>query len=695
MFCVTMQVMLRILRSKHPYARAILLCIGVVFLVSGLGILSIALTPTPDLASFGNRQVALSTKIYDRTGEVVLYDLSPNTTREYVPLENISGHLVRATIAIEDSRFYEHNGVSPLSFLRAVIANITTGSYSQGGSTITQQVVKNSILTSKKSPVRKIWEWVLAIKLEQTYSKDQILEFYLNEIPYGGTLYGIEAASRAFFNKNAKDLSIAEAAYLAAIPQAPTFYSPYSNNREALDRRKNLVLSRMQELSFITKEEASSASEEVVMFSNSPRSPIVAPHFVFYVRQTLETMFGSDVGIRGLKVITTLDAPLQQQAEKSIYEYALKNAEQSDAENAALVAIDPKTGEILSMVGSRNYFDEEIDGKYNVALGERQPGSTFKPFVYAAALLKGFTRDTVIFDVPTQFSTACSPHETTRSAPPCYAPSNYDDKFRGPMTFTTALAQSINIPAVKALYLAGTANTAALAESFGLPIKNYKEYGLSLALGAGTVRLLDLTNAFAVFANEGTYNTPYSILRVEAADGSSLYEHKPSSRRIIDPGVARDISAMLSNNQARQPSYAPVNPLHFPGYDVAAKTGTTNDNRDFWTIGYTPNIAIGVWAGNNDNSPAKKELAGYVVAPMWNAVMVKALETRPREFFGEPRPINDTLPPALRGIYVDESGAHDIIHLVDIDNPTQPGGSSTRDPQYSYWEYSVRNWFGQ
>lgn len=687
--------MLRILRSNHPYARAILLCIGGVFLVSGLGILSIALTPTPDLASFGNRQVALSTKIYDRTGETVLYDLSPDTTREYVPLENISGHLVRATIAIEDSRFYEHGGVAPLSFLRAALVNLTTGSYSQGGSTITQQVVKNSILTSKKSPVRKIWEWVLAIKLEQTYSKDEILEFYLNEIPYGGTLYGIEAASRAFFSKNAKDLSIAEAAYLAALPQAPTYFSPYGNNKEALDRRKNLVLSRMHELGFITKEEADAATAETITFSDTPRSPIIAPHFVFYVRQSLEEMFGPDVGIRGLKVITTLDAPLQQEAEKSINEYALRNAANSDAENAALVAIDPKTGEILSMVGSRNYFDTEIDGKYNVALGERQPGSTFKPFVYAAALLKGFTRDTIVFDLPTQFSTACAPSDISRSAAPCYAPSNYDDKFRGPMTFTTALAQSINIPAVKTLYLAGTSNVVSLAESFGIPIKDPGQYGLSLALGAGTVRLLDLTNAFAVFANDGTYHTPFSIARVETADGAVLYENKPSSRRVIDSGVTRDISAMLSDNQARQPSYAPINPLYFPGHDVAAKTGTTNDNRDFWTVGYTPNIVIGVWAGNNDNSPAKKELAGYVVAPMWNAVMAKAIAMRPKEFFGEPRGINDNLPPALKGIYNDGSGVHDILHFVSREDPTHPNESPGKDAQYSYWEYSVRRWSGQ
>ena len=649
-----------------------------------------ALTPVPDLDSLSYRKVTQSTKIYDRTGDTILYDLNTDVRRNIVPLSGISENIRNASIAIEDDTFYQHMGVRPISFLRAVLVNLTTGSFSQGGSTITQQVVKMTLLTGDKTIIRKVHEWVLALKLEQRFTKDEILELYLNNTPYGGTLYGAEAASRAFFGKSAKDVTVGEAAYLAALPQSPTRFSPYGNHRDELDARKNLVLDRMKKVGFLDDEQYAAAKAEVVTFSAQPNSSIIAPHFVFYVREYLEEKYGPEVVEEGLTVITSIDAELQHEAEAIVSEYGAANVEKFNANNAALVAIDPKTGEILSMVGSRDYFNEEIDGSYNSVTANRQPGSSFKPFVYATALLKGFTPQTIIFDLPTQFSTSCSASDNYNAAYPCYAPGNFDDKFRGPMTFTTALAQSINIPAVKTLYLAGIDETIATAARMGIStLGNAKEYGLSLALGAGEVKLLELTSAFGVFGNDGVRVPPVAVLKVTDMKGAVLEEYEAHPEPVLDSGVARDISSMLSNNQARIGSYNADNPMNIPGYDVAAKTGTTNEYRDTWTVGYTPSLAVGVWAGNNDNTPMVHETAGYVVAPMWRAFMDKALPLRPKEFFGEPRGIPENAPPALRGVYTGEDGVHDILYWVDKDNPLG-GGSSKRDPQSAHWEYPLQ-----
>ncbi|HEX5774714.1 MAG TPA: transglycosylase domain-containing protein, partial [Candidatus Paceibacterota bacterium] len=458
----------RHIEDPHPMLRAAFIGAGVFLLVCGLAVLSVAFTPIPDLNSFDARKVSESTKIYDREGTTVLYDLNHDMRRNIVPLADMSPNLQKATVAIEDDKFYEHSGVRLTSFIRAVIVDIKAGSFVQGGSTITQQVVKNTILTGRKSPIRKVQEWILAWKLEGKYTKDEILEFYLNVTPYGGTLYGAEAASRSFFGKSASDLSVAEAAYLAALPQAPTYFSPYGNNRAALDARKNHVLDRMRTLGHIDEETYAAAKNEDVTFSRQQNGSIIAPHFVFYIEQYLENKYGADVVSQGLSIITTLDTDLQSDAEEIVKRYALQNETRFDAENAALVALDPKTGQILAMVGSRDYFDPNIDGNYNIALAPRQPGSAFKPFVYAAALLKGYTPESVVFDLPTQFSTACAPSDVYNSEAPCYAPQNYDLTYRGPMTFTSALQQSINIPAVKTLYLAGVGNVINLASRMGI-----------------------------------------------------------------------------------------------------------------------------------------------------------------------------------------------------------------------------------
>lgn len=669
--------------------------VGAGLFLLGASILWVALTPVPDLDSLSTRKISESTKILDRTGNTVLHDLNPDVTRDLEPLSSVSPYIINATIAIEDSAFYDHFGISISGIARSILTDIRTGSLAQGGSTITQQVVKNTILTTKKSVIRKIHEVILALKLEQKYSKDEILELYFNNSPYGGTLYGVEAAARAFFSKSAKEVTLGEAAYLAALPQSPTRFSPYGNNRELLDTRKDYVLERMEKLGMITREEMETAQNEAVTFSSQSTNSIIAPHFVFYIEQYLEEKYGPDAVTDGLVVTTTLDVDLQREAEAIVKPYALANAEKFNASNAALVAIDPKTGQILTMVGSRDYFDEDIDGNYNIAIASRQPGSSFKPFVYATALAKGYTPQTAIFDLPTQFSTACAPEDIGNRDYPCYAPGNYDDKFRGPMTFTTALAQSINIPAVKTMYLAGIDNVIELATGMGIStLGNAKEYGLSLALGAGEVRLLELTSAYGVFAAEGVRYAPTGILKVEDSKGRVLEEYEGSPEQVLDSGVARDISWMLSNNEARFPEYAAVNPFNIPGHDVAAKTGTTNEYRDAWTVGYTPYIAVGVWAGNNDNTPMVKEIAGFIVSPMWRQFMDVAIAHYGKEeFFGEPRAIPDNAPLPLRGIYSssNENEAHELLHFVNKDAPLLPG-NSRGDAQYPYWEYAVQAW---
>jgi len=384
----------------------------------------------PDLSSFDERVVAQSTKIYDRTGKILLYDVHEGIRRTIIPYEKISRNIKNATVAIEDSEFYQHHGIKPTAILRAVFANLISGEYSQGGSTITQQVVKNSILTSEKKVARKIKEWVLSLKLEKILSKKEILTLYLNEAPYGGNIYGIEEASLSFFGKKAKDLNLAESAYLAAIPQAPTYYSPYGNNLNKLKKRQELVLNKMLENDFINEEEYKEAKKTKVKFIKKIEKGIKAPHFVMFIKKYLEKKYGERVLTEGgLKVTTTLDYDLQKKAEEIIKKSALENVEKFNAKNASAVAINSKTGQILIMVGSRDYFDEEINGNFNVATAHRQPGSSFKPFVYATAFNKGFTPDTVVFDLKTEFSVYCKPDGTPilkQYEDRCYSPSNYD-----------------------------------------------------------------------------------------------------------------------------------------------------------------------------------------------------------------------------------------------------------------------------
>lgn len=679
------------------------------FIVAGVFLIWAATLKIPDVTSLSERKVSQSAKIYDRTGEILLFDLQEDINRTIVPIEDISRNIQNATVAIEDDRFYDHLGVRPVATFRAVFIQPLRGLGVQGGSTITQQVVKNSILTNDRTISRKLKEWVIAFRLEQQLTKSKILELYLNESPYGGTIYGVEEASQAFFGKAARDVTIAEAAYLAALPQLPTFYSPYGNNREALEDRKNLVLFRMRDLGFITEEEYESARNEVVEFQSQSISGIRAPHFVFYVREQLEEEFGRRaLEENGWRIITTIDMGLQEAGERIVNEYALQNEEDFLAENGAVVAMDPKTGDILTMVGSRNYFDEEIDGNFNIALANRQPGSAFKPFVYAQAFREGYSPETVVFDVETQFSTTCAPDDFTDENEECYSPQNYDLVYRGPVTLRDALAQSINVPAVKALYLVGLSDALRLARKLGVTtLEDVNRYGLTLVLGGGEVTLLDMVNAYSTFAAGGVKPESRSILRIEDKSGEIIKEYPTNQERVLEENVALQISDVLSDNEARTPAFGAVSPLHFPGNHVAAKTGTTNDSRDAWIVGYSPNIVVGSWAGNNNNTPMVKQVAGFIVAPMWNEFMQFALSKYPNDSFPEPRQtISESDKPILRGIWEgtdiqnDPSGVlripanvHSILFWVDKDNPKGPRPTEPeKDAQFTRWELPVRAW---
>jgi len=690
----------RLASWRHTFLATILALFGLGFFIVGGIFVAVAVTPVPDIGSFASRQIDQSTKIYDRTGQILLYDYNRDARREVVSISAISPNAINATIAIEDSSFYEHGGIRLTSIFRAILADVLEGSLSQGGSTITQQVVKNTLLTSKKSIIRKIHEWVLALKLEQTYSKEQILEVYLNNIPYGGTLYGVEAAAETYFGIPAKDLSLAEAAYLAAMIQAPSYYSPGGARRAELDARKDLVLGRMRTLGFIEEAAYAQAAAERVSFAPAGKSSISAPHFVFYVLSQLEERYGPNALISGLKVTTTLDADLEARAESIVHQYALENEKKFKASNASLVALDPSSGQILAMVGSRDFFDTAIDGQYNATLALRQPGSAMKPFIYSLALLRGYTRNTVIFDAPTQFSTVCKPSDTSNNKSPCYAPSNYDNTSRGPMTFETALAQSINIPAIKVLYLVGIQQAINLAKSFGLTtLGDPGQYGLTLVLGGGEVRLLDLVGAYATFANEGVRNTPTGILQVADGKGFMLESYVPQPSSVLPANIARSISAMLSNARARLPEYPLDSPLSFPGYEIGVKTGTTDDTKDAWVVGYTPSIALGVWVGNNDNSPMVKSVAGFIAAPLWHEAMAYAVSKYPKAYFGEPDPLSPSVPPMLRGSwYVPDANGnivpHSLLYWTDKNDPQGPPPENpTRDPQFVYWEYGIAAWY--
>jgi 1A family penicillin-binding protein len=703
--------------------------IGGFILIVAITIIYLSSIKIPDFHSFEDRVVTSSTKIYDRTGEILLYDLNQDVKRTNIPITEMGDNIKNATISIEDADFYNHGGVRITSTIRAVFSNLFHVGIGGGGSTITQQLVKNTLLTPKKTITRKIKEWILAIKIEKELSKEQILEAYLNEAPYGGTIYGIEEASKTYFGKKPADLTIAEAAYIASIPQSPTILSPYGKHIDKLGDRKNLVLSRMHELKYITDTEYEKAKMEVVKFLPQVTSGIKAPHFVFFIKDYLEEKYGSDVIMNGgLKVTTTLDYTLQAKGEEIVKQGALQNEKDWNGSNAGLVAIDPKTGQILTMVGSRDYFDKNIDGNYNIATAHRQPGSSFKPFIYATAFNKGFTPSTVLFDLPTEFQSTCNAYGKAlpgHNQSDCYMPEDYDGKYRGPMSLRNALAQSINIPAIKLFYLAGLQDSLNMAEEMGIStLTDPSQYGLTLVLGGGEVSLLDMTSAYGVFANNGIRNPYTGILKIEKNNGDVLEEFTLKPREVLLKNTALIISDILSDNVARTPTFGANSPLKIADKQVAVKTGTTNSNKDAWTMGYAPTIAVGVWAGNNDNKPMKKG-GSAVAGPIWNKFITEALNILPNEQFEKPNLESDpkTVKPTLRGFwqgnehfFIDKisgkiatentpkettqekviTDVHTILNWVDRNNilgaaPIDPTG----DSQFSHWDIPIQNWWAQ
>jgi len=707
----------------------ILSLLSLCFIFAGFFAVWVANLKIPDLSAFSNIQVSQSTKIYDRTGTVLLYSINPNTRRTVVPFNQISPNIKDATISIEDSDFYTNIGIKPLSILRSGIVDLFSGSYDQGGSTITQQVIKNSLLTSNKTISRKIEEWVLAVKLTRQMSKDDILDTYLNEISYGGTISGVEEASQAFFGIDASNVDLAQAAYIAALPQAPSYYSPYGPNKAALDSRQKLVLQRMLVNKFITQQQYNQAIAEQVTFLPKDAGGILAPHFAFYIENELEQQYGTDAVLNGgLKVITTLDYSLQQKMESTISTFGPQIEQQFEASNTAAVAINPQNGDILGMVGSRDYYDQNIQGNFNDATAERQPGSTFKPFVYNTLFEKGFTPDTVLFDVPTEFSTSCTveglPIDPMAATSTCYHPQDYDNQWLGPIEIRTALAQSRNVPAVEALYMAGIPQSIQTAEAMGITsLTNANRYGLTLVLGGGEVSLLEMTSAYGVFANDGVRNPYRSILEVQDSNGNILQQAASTTIgvQVIPAQNARQINNILSD-QTPGVMMSSIKALVQPmGRPVAIKTGTTNDDRDVWSIGYTPNLVIGVWGGKNDDTPMNTSgTAGLIITPTWAALMTKALQNLPVENFKAPNPTPATDKLVLRGIWqggisykIDTvSGkvatqytptattkeivfddVHSILYWLDPNNPLGPAPiNASSSSQYQYWEYAVQQW---
>lgn len=596
--------------------------------------------PTPDKIV---RREGFSTKILDRNGQV-LYDIYSDQRRTPVEITNVPLYLKQATVAIEDKNFYKHQGFDPLGMLRGFSRLFTRG-YAQGGSTLTQQLVKNVLLTSERSVFRKINEFILAVQIERRYSKDQILQMYLNEAPYGGTAWGVEAASEVYFGKSVKDLNLVESAILAGMPQRPSAYSPYSSTPKAYIERTKAVLRRMREDGYITseQEEASLAELENVKFQ-SRGSSFKAPHFVQYVQKILEERYGEKVVEQGgLKVTTTLDLSLQEKAQNIVSEEIAK-VENLRITNGGSVVIDPQTAQILAMVGSKKFDDPNYDGQVNVTVALRQPGSSFKPITYVTAFKKGYTPSTMLVDVPTSFPGG--------EGQPDYNPVSYDGKYRGPVQLRYALGNSLNIPAVKLLALVGIKDVLQTAYDLGLtslPPTNetLSRVGLSLTLGGGEIRLLELTSAYSAFFNGGYKVEPVAILKVEDADGKVLEEVKTKksaselgTKQVLTKEQAFLISHVLSDNEARKDAFGPNSSLNVSGKQIAAKTGTTNDKRDNWTIGGNPQRAVGVWVGNNDNTPMLSLTSGVSgAAPIWRKILLESLNGLPSVNFEAPEGI--------------------------------------------------------
>lgn len=594
----------------------------IVFLTNAAYALIDSLPSPTQVESYQN---SLSTHLYSRD-QTLLYEIYHEQNRTPVKLDSLPEHVKQATIAIEDKDFYRHGGISLFGGILRAVKETVLQQKLQGGSTITQQLVKSALLTPERTITRKVKEMILALLVERRYSKDEILEMYLNQVPYGGTAWGIEEASRLYFNKPSSKLTLSQAALLAGLPQAPSLYSPYSNPKAAKTRQQQ-VLAMMKEQKYITQQQYEKALQAKLNFS-PPKDQIKAPHFVFYVKNLLEKEYGlKTVQEGGLRVYTTLDYSIQKEAEKILKE-ELDKLQDYNVGNGAILVTRPSTGEILSMVGSKDFF-EGTYGAYNVTTALRQPGSSIKPLTYTLALKKGMTAATIIYDTPTVFEILGSEN---------YRPVNYDGRFHGPVPIRYALANSYNIPAVKVLNTIGVSDFINFMEKLGIERwqENKNKYGLSLTLGGGEVTMLEMATAFSMLANLGERVDLNPISRIEDSIGQTLYVAEVTKKRVIGEEEPFIISDILSDNIARSQAFGSNSPLNFGNGKISVKTGTTDQKKDNWTIGYTrptisknyKDIMVTVWVGNNNGEPMNENLTSGITgaAPIWRRVMEKLVD---------------------------------------------------------------------
>jgi 1A family penicillin-binding protein len=606
-------------------------------LVGYVGILLIFVWYSKDLPTPNKvvRREGFSSRMYDRNGEL-LYDVYKDAKRMPVVWEDIPDYLKNATVAVEDKDFYKHRGFDPLTPLRIIKNYFVLGKIT-GGSTLTQQLVKNVLLTSDRSITRKIKEFILSVQIEAKYKKSEILLMYLNESPYGGAAWGVGTASEQYFGKSVKDLNLVESAILAGLPQRPNSYSPFSKTPTLYIDRTAHVLTRMQEDGYISAEVQKEALEQAKSYKfYENKTQLISPHFIFWVKDQLAKIYGEDiVDGGGLKITTTLDLKLQNKVQDILSE-EIDKAEKLGISNGAAVVLDPTNGQVLAMVGSRGYNSDKTDGKFNVVTQAlRQPGSSIKPVTYLTAIKRGWTAASMIVDAPVTFLGVGGQKD--------YSPQNYTGKFNGPMSLAAALGNSINTVAVKMLANVGIENMMRQAFDMGIstlePTKtNLQKFGLSVTLGGGEVKMIDMATAYSSFANGGTKVDPVGVLKVEDRNGKVLEEYKPIvGKKVMTSQEAFIISHILLENKYREITFGAVNGLMIPNYQVAVKTGTTNDKKDNWTIGWTPNLLTAVWVGNNDNTPMLKVASGVSGAsPIWKRIMTYELPSRPKQDFPIP-----------------------------------------------------------
>ena len=662
----------------------ILAGVGVFFCVSLLlvwfSVVSITL-PQPDV--LGQKMSSGSTQIYDRTGKILLYEVG--TRRFWVSYKEIPKNVVLGLLAAEDSEFFYHGGISVRGFLRAVWTNLKSGSFEQGGSTITQQLARTIFLTQEKTVPRKLKEAVLAIEIERKYSKEEILTFYLNSINFGEGNYGIKAAADFYFGKDLKSLTWEEIATLMSIPKSPYYYTPAKpENAARVLRRRNYILLRLKELGWIDEREYTTAKEKPVKTIGKKYFKIVAPHFVLDVKAVLENMFPkANLETAGLTVISTLDYDMQRVAENAIEKGAAQNEKKYGGKNASLLMMDTRDGGIRAMVGSRSFNDAAISGQVNMTMWPRQPGSAFKPFSYLTLFQLGYPAETILFDLPTNFGN--------------YSPQNFDLTTRGPVSLRRALAESLNIPSVKVFYLADPNRVIENAKTLGLTtLKDYRYYGLSLGLGTAESRMVDLVRAYGVFSNDGELTSISLIEKITDTRKKIVYEYKPEKKRVIDSESVRLLNDVLKDYDARSGLFgASLGLTKIEGYDIALKTGTSQYYRDAWVFGYTPNFVVAVWSGNTNGKVMKPGGASLVASlPIWHDFISQIIYQFPQTQFSSPLP-RTVAKPMLNGQWTSPLGIHEILYYVSTKNPLGPMPTNpASDPQFFNWEYPVQKWSG-